>query len=131
MKVLVVAISIQVQRPADGDNKLSAGRKEAHVETLNKMKDRVIYLLEEYPELRDDDWMLIGAVYSEYYDITDGDSFLEVMFNHEVLGLPSFETIRRTRQKVQEERMDLESSRHKKRERQMAFDAYFKFAKEA
>ena len=126
-----MAISIQVQRLADGDNKLSASREEAHVETLNKMKDRVIYLLETYPELRDDDWQLIGVIYQKYYNISYSDSFLDIMYNHDALGLPSFETIRRTRQKVQEERMDLESSRHKKRERQMAFDAYYKFAKEA
>ena len=126
-----MAISIQVQRLADGDNKLSASREEAHVGTLNKMKDRVIYLLETYPELRDDDWQLIGVIYQKYYNISYSDSFLDIMYNHDALGLPSFETIRRCRQKVQEERIDLESSRHKKRERQMAFDAYYKFAKEA
>ena len=101
------------------------------METLNKMKDRVIYLLETYPELRDDDWQLIGVIYQKYYNISYSDSFLDIMYNHDALGLPSFETIRRTRQKVQEERMDLESSRHKKRDRQMAFDDYYRFAKEA
>lgn len=101
------------------------------METLNKMKDRVTYLLERHPELRDDDWLLICAVYNTYYGVEHGDSFIDVMIGHDELGLPSFETIRRTRQKVQEERMDLESSRHKKRDRQMAFDDYYRFAKEA
>ena len=32
------------------------------MDTLNKMKEKVTYLLEKYPRLRDDDFLLIGAV---------------------------------------------------------------------
>lgn len=101
------------------------------MDTLKKMKAKVTYLLERYPELRDDDWKLIGAVYREFYGISYDDCFLDIMEDHDALKLPSFETIRRTRQKVQEERMDLESSKRKQIEKQMAFDSYYAFAKES
>lgn len=97
--------------------------------SLNKMKDRVIYLLETYPRLRDDDFLLIGAVYYHYYGIDYGDSFLDVMKQHKEKHLPSFESIRRTRQKVQEERFDLQSTKAKQKEKQISFGRYYDFAK--
>ena len=82
-----------------------------------------------YPRLRDDDFLLVGMVYHEYYGIGYDKGFLEVMKHHAELDLPSFETIRRTRQKVQEENPALESSKAKKKERQMAFNEFYEFAK--
>ena len=98
------------------------------MDTLIKMKEKVIYLLEKYPKLRDDDFLLVGAVYSVFYGVANTDRFLDVMKNHEAKHLPSFETIRRTRQKVQEERGDLRSSTAKQKEKQIAFDYYYDFA---
>ena len=97
--------------------------------TLTTIKPKVEYLLRMYPRLRDDDWLLIGMVYHTYYGIGYDKGFLEVMKNHEELDLPSFETIRRTRQKVQEENPSLESSKAKKKERQMAFNEFLEFAR--
>lgn len=99
------------------------------MDTLNKMKGRVTYLLEKYPALRDDDFLLIGAVYHTYYGVEYGDTFLDVMKHHKEKRLPSFESIRRTRQKVQEERFDLASSKAKRREKQISFNSYYDFAK--
>ena len=96
---------------------------------LNRMKERVTYLLEQYPRLRDDDFLLIGAVYHQFYGVEYGDSFLDVMKAHKERHLPSFESIRRTRQKVQEERLDLCSSKAKQREKQISFNNYYDFAK--
>lgn len=104
-------------------------RKELSMDTLNKMKEKVTYLLETYPRLRDDDFLLIGAVYSQFYNVGHSDSFLEVMKHHDEKHLPSFESIRRTRQKVQEERLDLCSSKAKQREKQISFNNYYDFAK--
>ena len=98
-------------------------------DTLNKMKPKVVYLLEKYPILRDDDFMLIGAVYHQFYGVEYGDSFLDVMKHHKEMKLPSFESIRRTRQKVQEERLDLCSSKAKQKEKQITFGTYYDFAK--
>ena len=97
---------------------------------LNSLKPVIKEYLEKHPVLRDDDWWLIGKVYKEQYGINYEMSFLEVMKRHKDLGLPSFETIRRTRQKVQEENPHLESSKAKKKERQIAFNDFYEFAKE-
>jgi len=97
--------------------------------SLNRMKERVTYLLEKYPSLRDDDFLLIGAVYYNFYGVDYSDCFLDVMKHHKELKLPSFESIRRTRQKVQEERIDLCSSKAKQREKQISFANYYDFAK--
>lgn len=97
--------------------------------TLTTIKPKVEYLLRMYPRLRDDDFLLVGMVYHTYYDIGYDKGFLEVMKHHEEYGLPSFETIRRTRQKVQEENPALESSKAKKKERQMAFNEFLEFAR--
>ena len=51
------------------------------------------------------------------------------MKHHEEKHLPSFESIRRTRQKVQEERLDLCSSKAKQKEKQISFSNYYDFAK--
>ena len=96
---------------------------------LNAMKPKVEYLLKMYPRLRDDDWLLIGMVFHTYYGIGYDIGFLELMKKHTELDLPSFETIRRTRQKVQEEHPEYESSKAKKKERQMAFNEFYEFAK--
>lgn len=98
------------------------------MDTLIKMKEKVTYLLEQYPKLRDDDFLLVGSVYSVFYGVQPSDKFLDVMRNHKNKNLPSFETIRRTRQKVQEERIDLQSSTAKQKEKQIAFDHYYDFA---
>lgn len=103
--------------------------KEGKMDTLNKMKEKVTFLLETYPKLRDDDFLLIGAVYSQFYNVEHSDSFLDVMKHHDEKHLPSFESIRRTRQKVQEERLDLCSSKAKQREKQISFNNYYDFAK--
>lgn len=104
--------------------------KGANMDTLNKMKEKITYLLEKYPKLRDDDFLLIGAVYSQFYNVENSDSFLEIMKHHDERHLPSFESIRRTRQKVQEERLDLCSSKAKQREKEKSFARYYDFAKQ-
>ena len=96
---------------------------------LKTIKQQVEYLLKTYPRLRDDDFLLIGTVYHHYYGIGHDESFLEVMKHHSDFGLPSFEAIRRTRQKVQEEHPEYESSKAKKKERQMAINDYLQFAR--
>jgi len=96
---------------------------------LAQMKPQIEFLLTKYPVLRDDDFLLIGMAYHTYYGIGYDQPFLYVMKHHKELGLPSFETIRRTRQKVQEENPSLESSKAKKKERQMAFNDFLEFAR--
>lgn len=73
---------------------------------LNTIETKVTYILETYPATRKDDWQLLKRYYDTIID-TEKMSFAVVCDHHEDLGLPSFESIRRCRQKVQEKRIDL------------------------
>lgn len=73
---------------------------------LNKIEDVVIKLLENNPETRTDDYLLINAFFNEIVD-TANVSFKTVCEQHNKLNLPSFESIRRCRAKVQAKRPDL------------------------
>lgn len=68
---------------------------------LRTTESRVAHALESNHELRDDDFKLVCYIYEEYYGVR-GLTFNNVMNNHRFYGLPSFETIRRARQKLQE-----------------------------
>lgn len=69
---------------------------------LKKVKQMVANELTKRPETRDDDFILITYIYKDFFGIREF-TFESVMFNHIALGLPSFESIRRCRQKLQEE----------------------------
>lgn len=80
---------------------------------LVKMQDKVEHILTQYPITRDDDRMLIGAIYALYYDVDiKHESFASVLANGK---LPSFETIGRCRRKAQEENEELRGKRDKER----------------
>lgn len=67
------------------------------------VKDALIRL----PYARDDDFRLIGFVYKELNSTVIDLPFRTVMWYHKEFDLPSFETIRRTRQKLQADNPDL------------------------
>lgn len=69
---------------------------------LKLMTEKVRWELTHRPELRDDDFKLICAIYTDFYGIMPYTSFTDVMSHHADYKLPSFESIRRTRQKLQE-----------------------------
>lgn len=73
---------------------------------LKKIETKVTEILERYPETRKDDWLLLKEFYDTYFN-TRQVPFATVCERHEFLDLPSFESIRRCRQKVQAERKDL------------------------
>lgn len=95
------------------------------MERLKKMEDKVEYLLRKYPKTRDNDRLLIGAVYAHFYGVPVGStSFKAVLLNDK---LPSFETIGRCRRKLQAENEDLRGEKAKEKERleaQKDFIAY-------
>ena len=67
---------------------------------MKKLNDKVRWCLERYPKTRGSDRLLIGAVYYSFYDVDCANvSFASVIKNDK---LPSFESIRRCRQKIQE-----------------------------
>ena len=71
---------------------------------LETVENRVLAVLKEHPEARNDDmklYLLISkACIYDTYGIADF-SFEDVMSNYKAYGIPCFESIRRTRQKIQ------------------------------
>ena len=91
---------------------------------LKRMQDKVEYLLAQYPATRDDDRKLIGAVYTVFYGVDVNAPFKDILLNDK---LPNFETIRRCRQKAQEENEALRGKRDKERiDRQKEYLEYAK-----
>ena len=91
---------------------------------LKRMQDKVEYLLAQYPATRDDDRKLIGAVYTVFYGVDVNAPFKDILLNDK---LPNFETIRRCRQKIQEENEELRAVDPVEEERinrQLDFIAY-------
>ena len=58
-------------------------------------------VLEEKPYTREDDFVLVYEVFKEFLPNIDELSFQDIMLNHKEYGLPYFESVRRTRPKLQ------------------------------
>ena len=68
---------------------------------IYKVEDIVREVLEEHISTRADDFELIVYVYNKINPSIKDYSFNSVMLGHKDLNIPYFETIRRTRQKLQ------------------------------
>jgi len=84
---------------------------------MKNIKEKVAYLLETKPTLRDDDNKLIASFYFDemgetYLRNFPAYSFLSLMSEGK---LTSPESIRRVRQKLQEERVDLRGEKYNER----------------
>lgn len=64
---------------------------------IDSVKDLVYMTLKTDPATRNSDRLLIYSIYKKF-GVNAGESFEDVLFNE---NLPSFETIRRARQKAQ------------------------------
>lgn len=76
------------------------------MDKLKKVKDMVLFELENRPETRDSDRILISKVYEDFFGIKN-EPFFEVLMRDDV---PNFESIRRCRAKAQALRPDLRAS---------------------
>lgn len=83
---------------------------------IQSMHIKVERILELCPKTRDNDCLLVGTIYKNYYDFDVNTRLARDMLLSD--KLPSWETITRCRRKVQEERPDLRGSREA-RERRM------------
>lgn len=89
---------------------------------LKEIKGIVHAALRERKETRDSDFNLICWVYYKVNPDVLGMPFSKVMWNHDRLGLPSFESIRRTRQKLQHDFPELRGELYNKRmDKQMEY----------
>ena len=75
---------------------------------LKKLSKQVEAIMEEFPLTRADDRLLITTVYIRCYGVRPNAGFSEVMKDY---TLPPFESIRRARQKLQEQREDLRADK--------------------
>ena len=73
---------------------------------VREVTPKVFEILKEYPETRSNDKELLLRVYTNYYKVFFGDPFYKVMRRKD---LPSMESIRRARQRIQEYYPDLKA----------------------
>ena len=92
---------------------------------LKTVTQMVLECLEKYPETRNSDRALIRRVYEDYYDIA-WQAFCVVIMRPD---LPSFETIRRVRQKIQEEHEELRATKKVEDERVARQEEFIALAK--
>lgn len=87
------------------------------IPTLKKVKERVRYILEKYPPTRGNDMILLWRYYREYESDKLNLSFRKFK---DMLRATSMETIRRSRQKIQEggEFLPTEKTVRKRRRRE-------------
>lgn len=86
-------------------------------EEMKDLSETVKKILEEHPDARDDDFKVIGYVVKELSPTAMTLTFGQALWNHNKLGLPNFETIRRTRQKLQQDNPDLRGTVYEERMR--------------
>lgn len=72
-------------------------------------------VLREKKDARDSDFRTIGWVYANIKPEVMNLPFKEVLWKHKEFNLPSFETIRRTRQKLQHDKPELRGEVYEKR----------------
>lgn len=75
--------------------------------TLETTKDQVLHILEALPRTRNSDTALFEVVHARYYGITPATPYNVVLKKIERGEIPPFESMRRARQKIQAERIDL------------------------
>ena len=102
------------------------------MKTLKTIENRVLAVLKEYPEARNDDMKLYLLVSEACIYDTHGIGdfrFEDVMSNYKAYGIPCFESIRRTRQKIQAKYPELGCSPEVRRARHKMQRVYSDYAK--
>lgn len=96
----------------------------AKIITIHKMVEDI---LRNYPGTRDDDRELIQTLYGKYYGVDFYKPWGAVIRDK---NLPSFESIRRCRQKLQEQNEDLRGSKKSEEARLDKQEEYLEYARE-
>lgn len=95
-------------------------------ERLRTLTQKVWFCLDKYPETRADDRDLIKTLYDEFYGVCN-EPFYMVLNRKD---LPSFESIRRCRQKIQEENEDLRADKETEDKRLKVQIDFIEYARE-
>ena len=98
---------------------------------LKTIEKKVREILIAHPESRDDDMKLYLLICQDSIAETHGRanlSFEEVMTNYKELGCPRFESVRRTRQKIQATTPELRCTVSAQKRRNKGIAAYTDYA---
>ena len=96
---------------------------------LKKLETVVKHVLEEFEETRSDDFKLIYSVYRELdFAHTTRELFYEIMMNHDLYKLPSFESITRCRRKLVKEYPELKPIEKVQKVREEKESEYINYA---
>ena len=98
---------------------------------LKTIEGKVRAVLQKDEEARNDDMLLYLKVCNGCLKDTGAMPFAEVMAQYKYLGLPSFESVGRTRRKLQEKCPELLGSVRMQKIRAKGEKAYRRYAKEA
>lgn len=97
-----------------------------------KTVEKLVYdILKQYPAARDNDMELYYLVGMECFFLSHGGTMLlfeDVMRNYRLLGIPCFESVRRTRQKIQAKHPELGCSPETRRARTRSEAMYREYA---
>lgn len=99
------------------------------MKSLFKMESIVADVLMRFPSARDDNFMLVYEVYMETNPLLVNYPFKEVLLNHQMYSLPSFESIFRSRRKVMAKNPGLRPSKEIQKLRNENEDYYKFFSK--
>ena len=105
--------------------KMKGAKMKKELVRINKLVTRI---LEESPKTRNSDNLLYLTVIENIHPGVSKLTMAGVLLNQEALNIPCFETVRRTRQKIQAEREDLRATpkvQDYRTAREEAFSEYF------
>ena len=100
------------------------------MQKLRTIEDKVRAILKKDEEARNDDMVLYLKVCNSYFKDAGAMPFAEVMSQYRYLGLPSFESVGRTRRKLQAEHPELLGSVRIQKLRAKQEQNYRRYAKE-
>lgn len=93
---------------------------------VREVTPKVREILEDFYETRSSDRLLIMKVYSRFYHVPHSTPFVDVILRDD---LPSFESIRRARQRLQAEDVDLRACDEVDAYRRLEEEDYRAFAR--
>ena len=101
------------------------------MDNLKTIEGKVNAVLQKNEDARNDDMVLYLALCNLYLADAGNMPLAQILTNHKELGLPSFESVGRTRRKLQEKYPELLGSTRVRRLRAAGEKAYRKYAKES
>lgn len=101
------------------------------MDSLKTIEGKVRAVLQKNEDARNDDMVLYLALCNLYLEDAGNMPLAQILTNHRELGLPSFESVGRTRRKLQERHPELSGSVRKQKIRAAGEKAYRKYARES